>query len=68
MIRVFVLLCVSGLLLPVTSAQARIFDTESMAVKLEPFWGPIFGGGIVFGLAVFTVLKLWRAIKRTRHQ
>ena len=66
MIRVVVLSLVACLLFRSASAQADIVSFGSMASSLEPLWAPLFGGGIVFGLALFAALKLWHAIKRAR--
>lgn len=51
-----------------TSARAEIVNTESTADKLEPLWAPLFAGGIVFGLAVFAALKIWRTINDRQPQ
>ena len=51
-----------------TSARAEIVNTESIADELVPLWAPLFAGGIVFGLAVFAALKIWRTIKDRQRQ
>lgn len=68
MIRVVVLSLAACLLFRSAGAQADIVSFGSMASKLEPLWAPVFGSGIVFGLAVFAALKLWFAIKEARRR
>lgn len=66
--RLLLATAASALVLSTTGARADITYVPSMADRMEPLWMPIFSGGIVFGLAVYVTLRIWRVVRARGRQ